>query len=29
MPPSVADFDFMLTHEYSVVFVLCHDGTII
>lgn len=29
MPPSVADFNSMLTHKYSVAFVLCHDGTII
>lgn len=29
MPPSAADFNSMLTHEYSVAFVLCHNGTII
>lgn len=29
MPPSVADFNSMLIHGYSIAFVLCHDGTII
>lgn len=29
MPPSAADFNSMLTHEYSIAFVLCHDGKII
>lgn len=29
MPPSVADFNSMLIHGYSIAFILCHDGTII
>jgi hypothetical protein len=29
MPPSIADFNSMLIHEYKVAFVVCHDGKII
>lgn len=29
MPPSAANFNSMLIHQYSIVFVVCHDGKII